>query len=52
MFLCKSTKFQMKPDIVCRKQNNKDSKVLFIADTKWKILHSISEADLYQSLHI
>lgn len=43
-------KFQMKPDIVCRK----DNAVIFIADTKWKILdfsrsdYGISQGDLYQ----
>lgn len=44
-------KFQIKPDIVCRKNNA----VIFIADTKWKILSvdetknfSISQGDLYQ----
>lgn len=46
--------FLMKPDIVCRKQDNKDNKkseVLFIADTKWKIIDSVDsilQADLYQ----
>ena len=43
-------KFQIKPDIVCRK----DNAVIFIADTKWKILdfnrndYGISQSDLYQ----
>ena len=43
-------KFQIKPDIVCRKDNT----TIFIADTKWKILdfsrsdYGISQGDLYQ----
>ncbi len=43
-------KFQIKPDMVCRK----DNAVIFIADTKWKILnfsrndYEISQSDLYQ----
>lgn len=43
-------KFQIKPDIVCRK----DNAVIFIADTKWKILnfsrndYGVSQSDLYQ----
>lgn len=43
-------KFQIKPDIVCRKNNA----VIFIADTKWKILnfsrndYEVSQGDLYQ----
>ena len=43
-------KFQIKPNIVCRK----DSAVIFIADTKWKILdfnrndYGIAQSDLYQ----
>ncbi len=45
--------FQLKPDIVgYRKDSEKDSKeVLFIADTKWKIVSNekdISQADAYQ----
>ncbi len=47
-----SAKFQLKPDIVARK--GKD--VVFIADTKWKVINSklsgenykISQADMYQ----
>ena len=45
-----ANKFQIKPDIVCRK----DSDVIFIADTKWKILdfnrndYGIAQGDLYQ----
>ncbi len=43
-------KFQIKPDMVCRK----DNAVIFIADTKWKILdfnrndYGISQSDLCQ----
>lgn len=47
-------KFQIKPDIVCREGNSRDN-VVFIADTKWKILESsesnnygITQGDLYQ----
>ncbi len=48
-------KFQIKPDIVCRKSDNGGNNVVFIADTKWKILESsesnnygIAQGDLYQ----
>ena len=48
------SKFQIKPDIVCRKSDSGDN-VVFIADTKWKILDSgepktygIAQGDLYQ----
>lgn len=48
-------KFQIKPDIVCRKSDSGGNNVVFIADTKWKILESsesnnygISQGDLYQ----
>ena len=48
------SKFQIKPDIVCREGNSRDN-VVFIADTKWKILESsesktdgIAQGDLYQ----
>lgn len=48
-------KFQIKPDIVCRKSDSGGNNVVFIADTKWKILESsesnnygISQSDLYQ----
>ena len=47
-------KFQIKPDIVCRNGDSRDSNVVFIADTKWKILNfskddcGISQGDLYQ----
>lgn len=47
-------KFQIKPDIVCREDDSRDN-VVFIADTKWKILESsesnnygIAQGDLYQ----
>lgn len=47
-------KFQIKPDIVCREGDSRDN-VVFIADTKWKILESsesnnygIAQGDLYQ----
>lgn len=48
--VCGKPKFQIKPDIVCRK----DNAVIFIADTKWKILdfnrndYGIAQSDLYQ----
>ena len=49
------SKFQIKPDIVCRKSDSGGNNVVFIADTKWKILESsesnnygISQSDLYQ----
>lgn len=49
------SKFQIKPDIVCRKSDSGGDNVVFIADTKWKILESsesnnygISQGDLYQ----
>ena len=48
-------KFQIKPDIVCRKSDSGGDNVVFIADTKWKILESsesnnygIAQGDLYQ----
>lgn len=48
-------KFQIKPDIVCRKSDSGGNNVVFIADTKWKILESsesnnygIAQGDLYQ----
>lgn len=48
-------KFQIKPDIVCREGDSSRDNVVFIADTKWKILESsesnnygISQGDLYQ----
>ena len=48
-------KFQIKPDIVCRKSDSGGNNVVFIADTKWKILESsesktygIAQSDLYQ----
>lgn len=42
--------FQLIPDIVCQK-NDKNDKIIFIADTKWKILNNekdIQQNDLYQ----
>ena len=49
------SKFQIKPDIVCREGNSGGNNVVFIADTKWKILESsesktygIAQGDLYQ----
>lgn len=49
------SKFQIKPDIVCRGGNSGGNSVVFIADTKWKILESseaktdgIAQSDLYQ----